>query len=272
MARNEAECRSAFVALRRGDRVLTVASRDGVGVQPVSTTLPGGVAEPREYWMQTLARLFGRALQARLPYKRYSYVGWGLPGHHLRVYVARVTEAEARRIEIEAGAFMQWVWVDVAELARRRLPPHIATALALLDTLASTGCGDSEWIPVSAKLAVTGPRVAPAAAIMYSSRAPSLPSDSLSWMATPAASEDAASATAPSVDAPEAGASAEDPATVAGMCVCGNDTERSQPVGLPSGEVVLIHPGVTRTISPDGNRYVLCSRCLCALRMVVGDE
>lgn len=130
----------------KGDEVLTVVERDGqVGI-------PGGRVEKDESWMGALAREFREEVRARLPYKHYVHVGWGTMHYEIRVYVALISDLDARTISSQSTAagrptdIESWAWVRRDALPGRNLRPHIRSALGLFDAISVSPVGkEPEW-------------------------------------------------------------------------------------------------------------------------------
>ena len=138
--------RSVFVALLKEEEVLTVVEHNG------QVGFPGGRVERAETWMGALSREFLEEVGARLPFKRYTHVGWGTPYYEIRVFVAHITNEDAELIfkqseqSGEPTDVRSWAWTPRSGLAKLRLRPHIQAAMSMLDAISASPVGrESEW-------------------------------------------------------------------------------------------------------------------------------
>lgn len=142
--------RSVFVALLDGDKVLTVTEK-----KTGEIGFPGGKAEGDESWMKALSREFREEIGARLPFKRFTHVGWGTSQYEARIFVARLTPEEARTLTDQATAALtsdkkldvaSWQWTQRDTLQSLNLRVHIRSAVSLLDALSTSPVSrESEW-------------------------------------------------------------------------------------------------------------------------------
>jgi 8-oxo-dGTP pyrophosphatase MutT (NUDIX family) len=138
--------RSVFVALLKGDEVLTVTEHNG------QVGLPGGRAELGESWMTALAREFSEEIAARLPYQQYTHISLGTHYYELRILVAQISDAEAKLIAAQSAAAGQltdvrsWTWTRRDKLLDLNLRPHIRAGVMILNTVAASPVSrESAW-------------------------------------------------------------------------------------------------------------------------------
>ena len=137
---------SAFVALLKGDEVLTVTEFTG------QIGLPGGRSETGESPMTTARREFREEVKAVLPRKRYDYIGLGTRGYELQILVARIDDAEAKTIADQSSAaggptdVRSWAWTRRDAVMGLKLWPHIRAGLMMLDAVAASPLSyETEW-------------------------------------------------------------------------------------------------------------------------------
>lgn len=138
--------RAAFVALLKGEEILTVVEHNG------QIGFPGGRVKPSETWEKALSREFLEEVRACLPLKRYNHIGWSTPYYEIRVFIAQIEDSEAETIHRQskqAGKLTDvhsWAWVPRASLPSMRLRPHIQAALAMLNAIDASAVGqEGEW-------------------------------------------------------------------------------------------------------------------------------
>lgn len=150
--------RSAFVALRCDDKILTTLEHSG------DVGFPGGKIELNEGVFDGLCREFNEETGALLPRLSYSFISYGNKYHEVKVYVGQIDQDEMDEIieqfkerdttddqseadqHIDSTSVKDVRVLTLDELKASKLRPHIQGIISMLDSMAGSQVADiSEW-------------------------------------------------------------------------------------------------------------------------------